>query len=95
MHITDAVIGKRFHRNLSRVTTFSLRHARRKGDAMTDLRGKMAPGEVKMSATARLLGAVLVVAAVSAAGVYSFQSGMWKPHAQHFVSNEQSQTSSP
>jgi hypothetical protein len=55
----------------------------------------MAPNDVKMSGAARVLGALFVILAIAAAGLYSYQSGMWAPHHQQVVANNQLPQTSP
>jgi hypothetical protein len=64
---------------------------------MSDLRGTNAPDKMNFGVAGKIVGAVVIVAAIAGAGVYTYQSGMWTPHhkVQPVVSNYQLPSPTP
>jgi hypothetical protein len=62
-------------------------------DVTNDLRGTMAPDEVKLSGTARVIGALLVALAIAAAGTYLYETSLTQHHTQVVQNDRLPQTS--
>jgi hypothetical protein len=54
---------------------------------MSDLRGTGAPGRIDTGNRAKIIGALLVAAMVTAAGTYSYEAGLWRAPANPVVAN--------
>lgn len=55
---------------------------------MSDLRGSNTPEEMGTGSIGKIIAAIIVVLAVGAAGVYTYEMGMWKMPKQIVASNE-------
>ena len=56
---------------------------------MSDIRGSNAPGEITIGNMGKIVGAVIVIAAFAAAGLYSYKAGTWTQPPPQKVSDSQ------
>jgi hypothetical protein len=61
---------------------------------MSDLRGSGAPKEFRFGSAGKIVGAVVVICAVGAAGAYIYKS-MPPPAAKQHVTNDELPTTAP
>jgi hypothetical protein len=62
---------------------------------MSDLRGNNTPPEMSLGSTGKIVGALIVVLAVGAAGAYSYKTGVWTLPPRQKVADSQLPSPSP